>query len=240
MGFIAVGICVIAFPALLYGTSLLAKARPARKLYDFSAFRDTNFVIFTACSFATFLGYIVPYFYLPTFAQDVLGISKSFALWILVMSIGASFFGRLSAGLIAHRMGPILTWFFCALVSGVLSICWIAVNSRSGLITFSVLWGFCSAGLVTLPAAVFPSLCPDPSRLGTRVGMSWGISSFASLIGSPIAGALLKRHGIGVKQERSDFLGPQLWAGVCLLVGAGITAILYIVNYRRRKAGIFI
>jgi predicted MFS family arabinose efflux permease len=240
MGFIAMGICVIAFPALLYGTGLLAKARPARKLYDFSAFKDSDFNIFTACSFATFLGYIVPYFYIPTFAQDVLGISKTFALYILVMGIAASFFGRLSAGVIAHQMGAILTWFFCALVSGILSLCWMAVNSQRGLIAFSVLWGFCSAGLVTLPATVFPSLCPDSSRLGTRVGMSWGISSFASLIGSPIAGALLKSHGNGGKQQRSDFLGPQLWAGICLLIGAGAIAVLYIVTYKRRRVGIFI
>lgn len=115
-----------------------------------------------------------------------------------------------------------------------------AVNSQSGLIALIVLWGFCSAGLVTLPATVFPSLCPDSSRLGTRVGMSWGISSFASFIGSPIAGTLLKNHGKGVKQQRSDFLGPQLWAGICLIIGAVIIAVLYVVTYRRRRIEFFI
>jgi len=236
MGFMACGICLIAFPALLYGTSSLAKARPARKLYDFSAFRDLSFNVFTACSFSTFLGYIVPYFYIPTFSQDVLGISQNFSLYILVMGIAASFFGRLSAGLIAHHLGPLLTWFFCALVSGVLSLVWIAVSTQGGLIAFSVLWGFCSAGLVTLPATVFPSLCPDSSRLGTRTGMSWGISSFASLIGSPIAGALLKNRGEGTRRDKSEFLGPQLWAGCCLLAGACIIALLYIITFRRRQS----
>ncbi|TID22104.1 MFS general substrate transporter [Venturia nashicola] len=153
MGFIAMGICIIAFHALLYGTSLLAKARPGRKLYDFSALKDSNFNIFTACSCFTFLGYIVPYFFLPSFCQDVLGISKTFALYILVMGIGASFFGRLAAGVIAHSIGPLLCWFSCALISGILSLCWMAVNSQGGGIAFSVVWGFFSAGLVTLPAA---------------------------------------------------------------------------------------
>lgn len=160
------GICVIAFPALLHGTSLLAKARPVRKLYGSSAFKDSNFNIFTACSVATFLGYIVPYclllhgnlhpkgnlaqrgnqekvfysnrlgpyrelnpvvvklnatvldqilvsnsntyFYTSLFAQDVLGISETFALYILVMGISASFFDRLAAGVIAHSIGPLL------------------------------------------------------------------------------------------------------------------------------------
>jgi predicted MFS family arabinose efflux permease len=240
MGFIALGICVISFPALLRGTSSLAKARTARRLYDGAAFKDSSFLLFTACMVLTFLGYIVPYFYIPTFAQDVLDISKSFALYILIIAIAASFFGRLSAGLIAHHLGPIFTWFCCAAVSGILCLCWIPVSTQSGFISFSVFWGFCSAGLVTLPAAVFPSLCPDPRRLGTRTGMSWGMSSFSSLIGSPIAGALLKRHGGGGKPVKSDYLGPQLWAGCCLLSGAGAILILWIVTVKRRKTGIFI
>jgi predicted MFS family arabinose efflux permease len=240
MGFIALGICLISFPALVRGTSSLAKARTARKLYDMTAFKDPSFLLFTACMMATFLGYIVPYFYIPTFAQDVLGISKTFALYILIMAIAASFFGRLSAGLIAHYLGPTFTWFWCAAVSGTLCLCWIPVSTQSGLIAFGVFWGFCSAGLVTLPAAVFPSLCPDPRRLGTRTGMSWGLSSFSSLIGSPIAGAILKRHSHGRTPVRSDYLGPQLWAGCCLLTGAGAILILWIVTVRRRKVGIFI
>jgi predicted MFS family arabinose efflux permease len=239
MAFVALGICIIAFPALLVGTSALAKARTARRLFDLAAFKDKTFIIFTLSSFATFLGYIVPYFYIPTFAQDVLGISKNLSLYILIMSIAASFLGRLSAGLIAHRLGPLFTWFWCATISGILSMSWIAVSTQNGLITFSVFWGFCSAGLVTLPAAVFPSLCPDPRRLGTRTGMSWGISSFASLIGSPIAGALLKTSGTG-RHPRSDYLGPELWAGCCLLTGSGIIAVLWVVVARERKSGFFI
>lgn len=238
MGFIAFGICIIAFPALLTGTASLAKARTARKLFDPAAFKDPGFLIFTCCSFSTFLGYIVPYFYVPSFAQDALGISEDFAMDILLMMVAASFFGRLAIGMIAHHLGPMLSWLGCALISGILSFSWIAVSSQNGLIIFSVFWGFCSGGLVTLPAAVFPRLCPDLRRLGTRTGMSWGISSFASLTGSPIAGALLKRHA--GRGTRSDFLGPQLWSGCCLLVGAGIISLLWIRTIRRSKSGMFI
>ncbi|KAF2663309.1 MFS general substrate transporter [Microthyrium microscopicum] len=240
MGFVALAICIIAFPALLTGTSALAKARTKRKLFDPSAFKDSSFNVFTLSSFFTFLGYIIPYFYIPSFAEDTLGISREFSLYILVFSVAASFLGRLSAGLVAHYLGPLLTWFCCAAISGVLSLAWIGVKNQSGLITFAVFWGFCSAGLVTLPAAVFPSLCPDQRRLGTRVGMSWGVSSFASLIGSPIAGALLKHKVTHGKQARSNYLGPQLWGGCCLLVGAGIILVLLLMTMKRRRSSIFI
>jgi predicted MFS family arabinose efflux permease len=184
--------------------------------------------------------YIIPYFYISSYAADVLGISRSFSLSILLMALAASFFGRLSAGFLAHHLGPILTWLCCASVSSVLCFTWIAVSSQNGLIVFSVFWGFCSAGLVTLPAAVFPSLCPDPKRLGTRLGMSWGISSFASLIGSPIAGAILKHKSGVALQPKSDYVGSQLWAGLCMLVGASIICVLWIMTMRSRKSNMFI
>lgn len=156
------------------------------------------------------------------------------------MALAASFLGRLSAGLIAQYLGPILTWLCCVSISSLLCFTWIAVSSQNGLITFSVFWGFCSAGLVTLPAAVFPSLCPDPKRLGTRLGMSWGISSFATLTGGPIAGAILKHQSGATLQPRSDYLGPQLWGGVCMLVGASIVCCLWVMTMRSRKSNIFI
>jgi MFS family permease len=240
MGFIALGLCIVAFPALLRGTNALAKARTARKLYDLSAFKDIHFVIYTVGSFIIFLGYIIPYFYIPTYAHSVLGVSPKLSLYILAISISGSFLGRLSVGVVAHWFGPTLTWFCCAAISGTICISWIAVSSQAGLITFAVFWGFCSAGLVTLPAAVFPSLCPDPRRLGTRLGMTFGISSFASLTGSPIAGALLKSRSGVVLQPRSVFLGPQLFGGCCLLVGGLIICLLWVLNIRKLKRGVFV
>lgn len=187
------------------------------------------------------MGYIVPYFYISVFAEDALGIDQNMSLNILIITIAASFFGRLITGMIAFKLGPIFTWFWCAALSGVVSLAWMAVKTQKELIAWSVFWGFCSAGLVTLPAAVFPSLCTDLKRLGTLTGMSWGVSSFASLIGSPIAGAILKQNpSNGHSRSRSDFLGPQVWAGVCLLLGSGIIFVLWLLRVKEKKAGFFI
>jgi MFS family permease len=236
LGFMSLGICLLALPALLYGTEKLREPRTARKLYDSAALKDRKFLVYTSCSFITFLGYITPYFYLASFGQDVLGMTKDQANNILLGAISASFFGRLGVGMVAHRYGSILTWLICATISGVIAISWVAVDSKAGLICFAVFWGFCSGGLVTLPAAVFPGLCPNRNILGTRLGMSLGISSFASLIGSPIAGALL-HHGKpnDGNQVRFLYLGPQLWSGGCLLAGAAMISILYRMTHPKQK-----
>ena len=141
MGFIALAISLASFPALLSGSSGLKKARKARRLVDKSAFRDPLFIVFTCSSFTCFLGYIVPYFYIPTYAQDHIGVSAEFALYILVIAIAGSFFGRLTSGYVAHYVGIILTWIACAFISGILSLCWIGIKSEKSFLAFSALWG---------------------------------------------------------------------------------------------------
>jgi predicted MFS family arabinose efflux permease len=147
MGFIALFAALLSFPALLSGSSVLARPRKARKLFDNTALHDRLFLIFTCCTFFTFLGYIVPYFYIPTYAREVLGTSDSLALYMLVMSVAASFFGRLGSGLAAHYMGSIVTWMLCAFGSGILSLCWISIKTEGTFIAFSVLWGMCASFL---------------------------------------------------------------------------------------------
>ncbi|ORX98314.1 major facilitator superfamily domain-containing protein [Clohesyomyces aquaticus] len=232
MGFIALFAAALSFPALLSGSSILARPRRARRLFDKSALTDKLFIIFTCSTFFNFLGYIVPYFYIPSYAQDKLGTSDSTALYILVASVAGSFFGRLGCGVMAHYLGSTFTWMLCSLSSGILSLAWISIEKESTFVAFSVLWGFFSAGLVTLPSAAFANICPDLSLLGTRLGMSWGVSSIASLIGAPIAGALLKD-----KNGHVDFIGVQIWSGVCLLAGTGWLCVLWICTVKKLKKG---
>lgn len=254
IGFVALVAATLSTPALLSGSSMLATRRKARALFDKTALHDKLFLIFTASTFFTFLGYIVPYFYIPTYARERLGSSDSLSLYMLVFSIAGSFFGRLISGVIAHYVGAITTWILCAFSSGILSLAWISIEKESTFIAFSILWGklrsslplsqlrnhtdsrdrvgFFSAALVTVPSAAFANITPDLSRLGTRLGMSWSVSSIASLIGAPIAGSLLKR-----KDGRTSFIGVQVWSGVCLLIGTTWLIVLYTVTVRTQKKG---
>ncbi|KAL5425938.1 hypothetical protein PMIN07_011761 [Paraphaeosphaeria minitans] len=233
IGFVALACALLSFPALLSGSSILTRPRKRRALFDASAVNDKLFLLFTACTFCNFLGYIVPYFYIPTFAQEKLGSSSSVSLYMLIGALAGSFFGRIGSGVMAHYVGSIVTWGLCALSSGILALCWISIETEASFIAFSVFWGFLSAALVTLPSAAFANICPDMSRLGTRLGMSWSVSSIATLIGSPIAGALLKTKANG----QTDFMGPQLWSGICLLVGSACLVVLWAVTKKTMNTG---
>ena len=206
LGFITLGICALAFPALLSGTSALAKARTARKLYDVSAFKDPLFLIFTCATFCTFLGYIVPYFYIPTFAQDVLGIDQQFALYILVMGIGGSFFGRLITGYAAHHFGGMITWIVCVLVSSILCFAWIGVKSEGGIIAFSVLWGVSHTLITHLPRftdAQYRILFRRPGNPPRR--------RLPLPLPRPLAARHPHRHVLGFFKFRLAYRQPDCW-----------------------------
>jgi len=141
LGFVALAAALLSIPALLSGSEWLKHKRKRRSLFDKTAFKDRLFLVFTACSFCTFLGYMVPYFYIPTYAKERLGSSESTALYMLVLAIAASFFGRLVSGVAAHWLGPIVTWAVCAFASAVLSLCWITIEDEKTFIAFSILWG---------------------------------------------------------------------------------------------------
>lgn len=57
IGFVALAAALLSCPALLSGSSMLATKRKRRALFDKSALKDPLFLIFTCCSFSTFLGY---------------------------------------------------------------------------------------------------------------------------------------------------------------------------------------
>ncbi|KAI4617495.1 uncharacterized protein J4E87_003015 [Alternaria ethzedia] len=232
IGFVALAAALLSIPALLSGSAWLKHKRKRRALFDKSALHDRLFLVFTACSFSTFLGYIVPYFYIPTYARERLGSSESTALYMLVLAIAGSFFGRLVSGVAAHWVGAIVTWGLCAFASGLLALVWISIETEKSFIAFSILWGFFSAALVTVPSAAFANITPDLSRLGTRLGMSWSVSSIATLIGAPIAGALLKKT-----DGRTNFIGVQVWSGACLMVGTGWLVVLWVVTVKSQKKG---
>jgi MFS family permease len=141
IGSVALVAAMLSIPALLSGSSMLASKRKARRLFDKSALHDKLFLTFTASTFFTFLGYIVPYFYIPTYARERLGTSDSLALYMLVFSIAGSFFGRLVSGVFAHYLGAIVTWIVCTFSSGILALSWISIEKESTFIAFSVLWG---------------------------------------------------------------------------------------------------
>lgn len=168
--------------------------------------------------FCTFMAYLVPYFYMPSYAQSVLGEGTSRASRTLIVSQAASVPGRLLAAVAAHYFGVMFAWSGCAMISGIICFAWMGVNSYSGFLVFCAFYGAFSGPLVPLPPSIFPVVCSDRRLLGTWLGMAQSISSIANLTGPPIAGAILS--AASKKGGTSNFIGVQLFTGILMALGS--------------------
>ena len=241
MGFVMLGSYCISFPLLLFRAKNVGNlaAGTKRKLFDPNAFRDLPFCWYAITNFFIFLGYMIPFIYIASFGQTALGLSRSFSLYIIIIAQASSIVGRLVAGSMASRIGVMIPWIVCALSSGIFCIAWIGVHSKGSLIAYAALYGCFSGALIPLPPSVFPVVCPDPKVLGARLGMAQGFGSVASLIGSPIAGQLIR-----INAENSpggvNYLGLQLFGGLTMIFGGCNLIGLWILLIKRRGKGKFI
>ncbi|KAK5952689.1 hypothetical protein OHC33_006281 [Knufia fluminis] len=121
LGFFMLGSYIVAIPLLILGseTTKSLSSGQKRKLFDKGALKDLPFWSYVGVTFTTFMAYLVPYFYMPSYAQSVLGVSQSKASYTLIASQAASVPGRLLAAVVANYCGVMSAWTGCALISGI-------------------------------------------------------------------------------------------------------------------------
>ena len=89
------------------------------------------------------------------------------------------------------RFGRLNLLWPIAFISSCLSLLlWSLSNSCASLAVFVCIYGFCTSSVTALPPAVIGQITPD-DRIGARIGAFYSIIAIASLVGSPIGGALI-------------------------------------------------
>ncbi|KAJ5923395.1 hypothetical protein N7454_008640 [Penicillium verhagenii] len=202
----------------------------ARSLIDWTAFREPPFMLFAVSLTCVMMAYYVPIFYVASYARTTVHTTTSLAFYMVAIVNGSSVFGRIFPNLLVAFVKPIIILMFCVAASAVAMFAWIAATNIAGFIVWACYWGILSGVLVTAPTSIVahPVFCPNPSYMGTRLGMMWGISSFGALAGSPIAGAL-------INLDTAYFLQAQVFAG-CMMLGAILLQfwpVLKVIRYDR-------
>lgn len=57
-------------------------------------------------------------------------------------------------------------------------MCLHAIHTATGIIVFSVLYGFFSGGLISLQSACVAQITPDINMIGVKIGLLMAICSF--------------------------------------------------------------
>ncbi|KAF4960236.1 hypothetical protein FSARC_10524 [Fusarium sarcochroum] len=208
MGFIMLATYV---PCLIWLKPRLPP-HPSGPWIDTTAFKELPFIFFTMSMFLNFWGLYFAFFYLGTFARDQVGIPEP--IYLLMILNGVGIFGRIIPNIVADRWtGPFNILIPLSISASIMVYCWAAIESHASLYVFAVIYGFIAAALQALFPAVATQLAPDPRKTGTRVGMILGIVSISNLTGPFICGEL-------IKAADGSYLGPQMFAGSSILLGA--------------------
>ncbi|KAI5862042.1 putative MFS monocarboxylate transporter [Durotheca rogersii] len=214
MGFTSLATLSISFLVLRRRTT----AVQIRSLLDKQAFRERPYVIYCCGICLSYVAFFAPIFYLQTYALAHGLEGQTVGYYLVAILNASSVVGRLTPSLIANKIGPTHTFFISVTLAGVTTFGWINSNSAGRNIAFAIFFGFFTGGIVALPAVVLTSFTRDLSRLGTRLGMSSVLNGVASLIGTPIAGAILSASG--------NYLGIQLFSGFLFMLTAAFMVVL--------------
>lgn len=194
-----------------------------RKIWDWTAFRETPYTLFCAGLFAAFIGLYPMMFYVQTYAIETHALSETSAFNLLPVLNAASVFGRILPNLIADHAGPFNLLIPAIFVSGLLAFCWIAAHSGVSLFVIAALFGFSSGAFVSLPPIAIVTLTPSMRVLGTRMGMAFATASFGLLIGTPVAGVIL--------HDTRRWAGLQAFAAVFVVFGGVLLCVARTVKY---------
>jgi MFS family permease len=211
---------VMGFIMLVMGSlycSLLKPRLPPRKsgpLFELSAFKEAPYSLFLMGVFLICLGQYFAFYYVSSFATNVLDLPYGTAINVLLMLNGIGVLGRLVPSYFADRYFGCYNMLvpFC-FASAVVLFLWPLVDSSSGLYGWAVSYGFFVAGFQGMFPAVLTSLTKDMSRIGTRNGMGLAIIGLGTLVGPPIAGAL-------IQSNRGNYLIAQMFGGAAVLLGS--------------------
>jgi MFS family permease len=107
-------------------------------------------------------------------------------------------------------------------LSAVSLYCWAAIYTQGGLWAFATIYGLFSSGVNSLFPTDLSALTTDMSKMGVYMEMVYTVISFATLTGTPIAGALISANG-GRYLDIEMFAVSLLMIGGILLVAARVS-----------------
>lgn len=143
MAFVMLSIFLIAAALLITqgrgATTTMNNQR--KKLLDLQALKDLPFWSFTAANFLLYLGYMTPFYYIPTYAQTKLGTSRNMGSYVLIISQACSIVGRVGTTICAHYFGSMVSWIICGMLSGILCFAWISTDTLVRFILFAAFYG---------------------------------------------------------------------------------------------------
>ena len=213
-----VGFIALATLAVPVGVMRM-RVKPAkpRAVIDWTAFTDLPYMWFALATMIGFMGLAAFQFYFSFYSANQKLTTRDLAFYLVAIYNAASAAGRIIPNAMSDKVGPFNILAPCILFTGVIYFCAIATHTSAGIVVVTAFGGFCSGVFTAMPPVCFAALIKDKSRIGTRIGMGFAMTSFGLLVGGPGGGAILGRT------EPLHWLRLWIFAGVT----ASVAGLMY-------------
>ncbi|KAI1323897.1 MFS general substrate transporter [Xylariaceae sp. FL0255] len=200
--------------------------RKSGPLVEWNAFKETPYLLYSIGVFLLYLALFFGSFYINSFARNIIRLSTTTSVQLLLIQNGISIPFRPLVGYIAnYHIGPMNVYIMTSVLFSIVTFAWVAVHNSSGLYAYAAFLGLTNGVCQGMFLGSLASLTDDSRKMGTRIGMVHTIVAFATLAGPPIAGAIIDTDG-------GRYLHAQIYAGIVILVASG-----FFVGARYAKTG---
>ncbi|KAM0077221.1 hypothetical protein ACKRZS_010683 [Fusarium odoratissimum] len=211
-------IVLIQFVTLAFANICLRPKTSAKSIsgwVDWTAFRDARFNHYAIATFMSLLGLYISIFFIVDFSRTSISPPLSYrnGLNLLMIFNGVNAIGRFGSGLAADKFGVLGVFVPILVATSFTLFTWISVRTVPSMYVWTVFCGIFCGGIQSLFPAGLGYLTAGTEQPGTRMGMVFGLGSIASLIGSPIGGAL-------VGAMDGNYLGAQVFGGATMALSA--------------------
>lgn len=219
------GVRIVGFimvPLMSITAATVVERAPHRKgkIFLTSAFRNLPFVFTCAGFLLSMMGIYTPIFYIVEYAAKY-GASNQMAFYEVAILNASSFFGRIIPGYLGDKIGRFNVNFLVSAFSSILIFCWIKAENNTSITVFVVLYGFNSGAVASIFSPCIAEVAPNPSDIGTYIGMAMALTSVGGLMGTPINGAIKDSSG-GSYNNMSIFSGVTVGLGACFAMAAKV------------------
>ncbi|KAF4612666.1 hypothetical protein D9613_011882 [Agrocybe pediades] len=197
-------------------------ASPSRRMEFLT---DPTYLLTLVSGFLGQIGTFFPLFYIQLFAEKH-NMSPSLSFYAVAIMHVAGIFGRILPNHLADRYGAMESFIVCSAFCGFIGFAMLGCGTAAGLVLFCIFYGFFFHSTISLYLPVIAALTPAQADMGASFGIAVGPVGVASLIGSPITGAI-------VGKELAWWKGIT-FASVCMVASFVVEAFARYL-YRRRE-----
>ncbi|KAF5670461.1 monocarboxylate transporter [Fusarium denticulatum] len=188
--------------------------------------RQRAFLTQAASTLFQSAAYYIPVFFTVTYAKT-LGYTEEEGANLTAVSNACNATGKIAVGFIADRLGRLNSFFLTTLLTAFVCVgLWIPSTligdsnetaARGLFVSFTVLYGLLASAFISLfPAALIELF--GVQELPRIAGVMYMLQGLATLIGTPVAGALVR--GEGLSRSSRDYTPMSAWAAALMASAA--------------------